>query len=113
MEMVLDDEVFVAKPPSVEVNKQERETPKLRKTFYGKKQEGKRKRIYDLQREIGFINCVSKHESTSIEFKRDTMKEFEMINLYHLSYFFGRDSKSLQTLVEMEQCNLTITHPWS
>ncbi|GAU38708.1 hypothetical protein TSUD_396360 [Trifolium subterraneum] len=150
----LSEEVFVKQPPGFEVKGQTNKVYKLHKALYGLKQAPRawNKRIDGYLSQIGFIKCVTEHgvyvrkdknkgviilclyvddllitgsnEEYIADFKKQMMREFEMTDIGHLSYFLGiefarcarglmmhqkRYASEILKRFDMVNCNLAIT----
>ncbi|GAU41877.1 hypothetical protein TSUD_367420 [Trifolium subterraneum] len=150
----LDEEVCVTQPPGFIIKEHEFKVYKLHKVLYGLKQAPRawNKRIDKFLSDIGFSKCMTEHgvyvkncvekgtiilclyvddflitrsnEAHIREFKVDMMREFEMTDLGHISYFLGIEfQRTSEGLIlhqkkyaseilkrfEMDQCNLALT----
>ncbi|GAU30308.1 hypothetical protein TSUD_385290 [Trifolium subterraneum] len=150
----LSEEVFVKQPPGFEVKGQTTKVYKLHKALYGLKQAHRawNKNIDGYLSQIGFTKCVTEHgvcvrkeknkgaiilclyvddllitgsnEEYIADFKKQMMREFEMTDIGHLSYFlrieFARCARGLMMhqkryaseilkRFDMVNCNLAIT----
>lgn len=115
----LDEEVYVSQPVGFDKEGQESKVYKLHKALYGLKKSPKywNKKIDGFLRDIWFLKYASKHgayvrrninneliiiclylvdllitgssEKEIYEFKLDLMKEIEMNDICHVSYFLG------------------------
>ncbi|GAU30980.1 hypothetical protein TSUD_104940 [Trifolium subterraneum] len=150
----LDEEVYVTQPPGFISKEDEFKVYKLHKALYGLNQAPRawNKRIDKFLSDIGFNKCVTEHgvyvkncvkkgtiilclyvddllitgsdEAHIREFKVDMMREFEMTDLGHISYFLGIEfQRTSEGLIlhqkkyaseilkrfEMDQCNPALT----
>ncbi|GAU43218.1 hypothetical protein TSUD_301050 [Trifolium subterraneum] len=150
----LDEEVYMTQPPRFIIKEDEFKVYKLHKALYGLKQAPRswNKRIDKFLSDIGFNKCVTEHgvyvkncvekgtiilclyvddllitgsnEAHIREFKVDMMREFEMTDLGHISYFLGIEfQRTSEGLIlhqkkyaieilkrfEMDQCNPALT----
>ncbi|GAU45509.1 hypothetical protein TSUD_129550 [Trifolium subterraneum] len=148
------EEVFVKQPPGFEVKGQTNKVYKLHKALYGLKQAPRawNKRIDGYLSQIGFIKCVTEHvvyvrkdknkgviilclyvddllitgsnEEYIADFKKQMMREFEMNDIGHLSYFLGieftrcarglmmhqkRYASEILKRFDIVNCNLAVT----
>lgn len=150
----LEEEVYVKQPTGFVSESQKEKVYRLHKALYGLKQAPRawNKRIDSFLSDIGFLKCTTEHgvyvrrsssdnliilclyvddllitgscEKEISDFKGELMKEFEMTDLGHISYFLGIEfHKSSRGLLmhqkryagevlkrfEMENCNHAVT----
>ncbi|CAJ2632822.1 unnamed protein product [Trifolium pratense] len=150
----LDEEVYVKQPVGFQVDGQKDKVYRLHKALYGLKQAPRawNKKIDSYLSDIGFIKCTTEHgvyvrrsssdnlvilclyvddllitgssESEISKFKCELMKEFEMTDLGHISYFLGiefykcskgllmhqrRYASEILKKFDMQNCNHAVT----
>jgi hypothetical protein len=150
----LTEEVYVTQPVGFEVDGQKDKVYRLHKALYGLKQAPRawNKKIDSFLGEIKFVKCTTEHgvyvrrsssnnliilclyvddllitggnEKEISDFKLELMREFEMTDLGHISYFLGiefykssrgllmhrrRYASEVLKRFEMDNCNYAVT----